>query len=491
MKKTLAFILAISLMASPVCGADWVNDWIDQKTVSGPSYFHTQKKGYGSFGNYSARWYNPTEPVATLTPPRFGGMGCGGIDMFLGGFSFLKADYIVDKLKKMMGPAAAAFAYGIAMGALNAQAKSVLDNIQQASDFLNGLQLNECSVATRAMEFGKHFGEQGEPYVQKASTSLSKMASNLGASDSWYATAKNFVGKRYDEVTTQLGVAGADMNSGCPSDINNIFLTQGSILENIGGVLNYSTEQVRLIRGYVGDIKITTAAPYKYEYIGPCPMNRGDSVLKDMINGAYQKRNAADYNTQCSAPSPLNINGNSYPNIGNWINTSLIGIGSNIINQTDITDPGQTELLNRIPLPLLKTITTSIFDSDNPNLANTTTAGVYGPYVSSMIVYNMVGDFYAGIQIAINNVKKIRERHQGTTSPAAQCDWDSVDLAIVLMKNLENNLIELSECLYKEFNGATATLSEALAIQAAIQKRSEQLDIKIKDTLGKRFLQGT
>ena len=120
-KKTIAVIVTVAFftgIAASACNADeWIDDWIQQKTVVSPQYFETQKRGYASLGGMSARWKVGTDNLITVTPPRFK-MGCGGIDMFGGGLGFMKFDYLVKKLQKVMGPAAAAFAFDLALNTL-------------------------------------------------------------------------------------------------------------------------------------------------------------------------------------------------------------------------------------------------------------------------------------------------------------------------------------------------------------------------------------
>lgn len=485
MKKILIYLLVLSISTSTVY-ADWVNEWIDQKSVSSPDYFGTQKKGYGSFGNYSARWYNPAEPIATFTPPRFSPPGCGGIDMFMGGFSFLKADYIVEKLKRMMGPAAAAFAYGIAMSALNAQAKGVLDNLQQASDFLNNLQLNECSVSTRAMEIGKHFGEKGADSVNAASARLQGFMGTQGIGN-WYETTKQNINKTLNNAASDVGITPNDSVAGCPNEITDIFFTAGSILKNVGDMLGYSDQQINLIRGLVGDVRITQGVPFSYGTVPKCPENQETGILGIIVDGRYYTR--SNVNAACDTAPPLVINGANYNNLNTWVNTTLLGIGLKIINQEELNDPGQNELLARIPTPILSAMSTAIYESDNPGPEVVSVANMYSPYISSMFVYNMVGDLYAGIQVAINKVKSIRTNHEGSTNASA-CDFATADEAIKLLKNVEENLIRLSGNLYLDFGKQASELNAQLALNDDTYKRAVRLKNTVKVMFGGRVANG-
>ena len=65
---------------------------MQQKSSTSPSYYEGAKRGYHTGGSFSARWANNDDRLVTATLPRLKS-GCGGIDMFLGGFSFLNVDY--------------------------------------------------------------------------------------------------------------------------------------------------------------------------------------------------------------------------------------------------------------------------------------------------------------------------------------------------------------------------------------------------------------
>lgn len=73
-------------------------------------------------------------------------MGCGGIDGFLGGFSFLDPDYLVEKAQRAM-QAAPYVAFDMALKTMCKECADTLGKIEQITNFLNGIQLNECALA--------------------------------------------------------------------------------------------------------------------------------------------------------------------------------------------------------------------------------------------------------------------------------------------------------------------------------------------------------
>ena len=95
-KLSFLALFALTILAPVIVSGAWVDDWITQKTTTSPNYFSGQQRGYYSGGSFSARWPNTTSYPLTVEIPRIKS-GCGGIDMFMGGYSFMNKDYLVSK----------------------------------------------------------------------------------------------------------------------------------------------------------------------------------------------------------------------------------------------------------------------------------------------------------------------------------------------------------------------------------------------------------
>ena len=149
MKKTICTVLAAigfsCVLAQPVSAGGWVDDWVSQKSGSGPSSIEGQERGYYSGGNFSARWQNQTTYPVTTSIPHVKS-GCGGIDVFMGGFSFMNTDYLVKKLQSIMS-SAPAVAFDLGLKTLCEQCSNTIKNLEAMSDTLNNLQMNECAAS--------------------------------------------------------------------------------------------------------------------------------------------------------------------------------------------------------------------------------------------------------------------------------------------------------------------------------------------------------
>jgi len=97
--------LLVSIVAGSVnnVNANWLDDWYNNvmTSSSGVNYFEGQKRGYATFGSFSLRLPTRTDYLFSIEKPYLR-IGCGGIDLFMGSFSFLNVDYLVQKIQRMM-----------------------------------------------------------------------------------------------------------------------------------------------------------------------------------------------------------------------------------------------------------------------------------------------------------------------------------------------------------------------------------------------------
>src|SRR3546814_13864971 len=66
----------------------WAEHWFDNVTYTSPGSFEDQARGYVTAGGFSGRVDVHHDYLTSVTLPKVRA-GCGGIDMFLGGMSFL------------------------------------------------------------------------------------------------------------------------------------------------------------------------------------------------------------------------------------------------------------------------------------------------------------------------------------------------------------------------------------------------------------------
>ena len=140
-------LLITTLLPALHARADWVDDWFAASTSGGPGSYQSQQRGYYSGGSFQGRWRMSNDYVVSATAPRLK-VGCGGIDLFGGGFSFMDADYLVAKFERII-QAAPAFAFDLAMQEYCKQCLSALEKLTDITDTLNSIQVNDCRMSQR------------------------------------------------------------------------------------------------------------------------------------------------------------------------------------------------------------------------------------------------------------------------------------------------------------------------------------------------------
>ena len=137
--------LVLTLLLVSSAHAGWVDDWLQQQATTSPDYLSGQQRGYYAGGSFSGRWRSTAEYPVTVEMPRIKS-GCGGIDVFMGGFSFMNTDYLVDKLQAILTNASAV-AFDLALKTLCEQCSNTIKNFEALADKLNSLQIDECAAA--------------------------------------------------------------------------------------------------------------------------------------------------------------------------------------------------------------------------------------------------------------------------------------------------------------------------------------------------------
>jgi len=106
---------------------------------------HDQSAGYYSGGGLTIRNRARNTQFATLQLPHTNA-GCGGIDMFNGGFSFISSAELVNALKSI-GSSAASYGFMLAMKTFAPSVQSVMAELQDMASKINQASMNSCEMA--------------------------------------------------------------------------------------------------------------------------------------------------------------------------------------------------------------------------------------------------------------------------------------------------------------------------------------------------------
>lgn len=290
--KKLAFVGAIIVSSvNPAAASEWVDDWFDAATYSGSSNYSTQNRKFLSGGGFSVRSKVKTDYPITIATPKISS-GCGGIDGFMGGFSFLDADYLVDKAQRMM-QAAPYIAVDMALKTMSKEFSDTLKAGESMISALNSIQLNECQSMKPLVAAAIDQNPEG------MKSALGEMVNAKQIRDSsvrlWQEAAEK--GKDNDNKAPVNLLAEVE---GCPADVRAIF-GGGSVIQKVADQSNMGSH-ADLIRGYFGDVIITNVTNgLTAKTISSCPENQGkadgflygDSFQKNATTGVCTRATGA------------------------------------------------------------------------------------------------------------------------------------------------------------------------------------------------------
>lgn len=461
----IALFLLIAFSANTV-HASWVDDWVDQKTSSGGNYFESQKRGFGSFGSASMRWKVGNDHLLTVAKPQFKA-GCGGIDAFLGGFSFLQFEQLVDKFEKVMGPAAAAFAFDIALSVLSEQASESIKSLTAIIDRLNQLQMEDCKAAKGITATLADGILNSDKSANDKSEAVKDFLQTSGIQDLYNNINEMGRSKTVDAVMSGSGAgSNSQMISGCSNELKSIFFTNGFILDHLGSKRGLDSSYTSLMRGMVGDVYVD-AKNINYASVPACPENDGKTI-DNFINGETYYRE--DPTSSCTQLTTLSIGGKNYSSIRDWVFNILQSAGQKVISRDQNFTADEEALLSTVPGPIYRAITVRMAQYGTVAGA-TLTANEFADYVAMIQVYNMLADFYGVMDSTIRLAQTTFETQLGTPSGSNQhtCKIQLAESAVKTMFEKKDELALILQETHQEYNvklqelESTVTMNQVLA----------------------------
>lgn len=118
---------------------------IGSANVTGPTAFQGQSAGYYTLGNVAFRGPQETTQIGAIQLPSVRA-GCGGIDIFSGGFSFINSDQLVAHMKAVASNAIS-YAFMLAIKSLSPIVADQIESLQKVAGDVNQFNMNSCQQA--------------------------------------------------------------------------------------------------------------------------------------------------------------------------------------------------------------------------------------------------------------------------------------------------------------------------------------------------------
>lgn len=379
--RILKTLICLAASAAGSAHAGWTDDWFNNAVVTGSSSYQNQQRGFYSAGGFQGRLNTAVDHPITVTLPKLKS-GCGGVDLFLGGMSFLDADYLVQKFQNII-QAAPALAFDIALKVMAKELSDSMSKLEGATNWLNNLQLDDCAISNRVVTAVKEDDPDVLGAVWNEITSGESLSQSINKS---YDQAQQDIQANNNSPTIDL----KDMIAECPADFRTIF-GSGSMIENattLFGIPNNGD----IMRGYIGDVFIRADAADRLPVITRiegCPVN--DKIgIEDMLDGTAQAKLVDGTCIDDNAQSIQEI-----------VETMLTDIGNNMETKQPLT-AAQITFIENSPIPIYSILRKAIAQQ-NVQM----TVAVMTDVVATAYAYKIFDDLYRNTNYLFRKIEAI------------------------------------------------------------------------------------
>lgn len=430
-KKQLGIAILIILSMTDVTLAGWLDDWVGNKTVTSPGYYQGQTRGYFTGGSFQARWKVNNENLIDFQAPRIK-VGCGGIDLFAGGLSFLDPDRLVQKLQSVL-QAAPAVAMDMALKSMCKECSETVRGFEGLANRLNAMTATDCqSIRQHASKVMPTI-----PQDNVLNFLVGRLNTNLNLT------------RDYHESNTQTqannGNPGVDMRQAtqsCSARFKAIY-GEGSLIQRITADLNFDA-YADLLRGLLGDVVITFDAATNTLDMDPIPDCRENKSysLQDFMSGSIQER-------------PLNgaCRDNSGQDFQSFVSQSLDTISNKLESGTTVMTLDEQNFIDISPLPVLKTLQWGVMTNNMAGAKSTLRDALAVSYA-----FYTIDDLYRNVQYIVSHSKEAAKKPTGSQGDPDYCDPIIFGPAIQQVYEWEKKIMEIHNSARESFRMEVSNL---------------------------------
>ena len=384
-------LLAMLASALPLAASAQVENQMNQfwdeigvaANVTGPQAYQGQRAGYYTFGNVYVR--APQERLQPLTVQLPGyRAGCGGIDLYAGGFSYVNSDQLVAMMKAVANNAAS-FAFQVALETISPVIAEKVGELQKLAQDINNFSINSCDAAQTAVAAVWPESDQASRVICQAS------ASRRGLYPDWVA-AKHGCGSE-GQRTSVLAGASETERAQAPVDINIAWAALGSIPD-----LSSDRQYRELLMTLAGTAILTSGADddaeQSYTYLAAKMLDA--ATLRVFLDGGEMQLYRCDEDTLCLNPTTITETISADAALRPRVQTMLAEIVARVRSRQPL-DASHQAFLNMTTLPVYKLI--NVHTAYEGPFADQTIAA-YADLVAVDILFTLIDRFAARLMEA-------------------------------------------------------------------------------------------
>ena len=354
-KTNHAWLIGIIVSLTPMLALADVNSNLDDyfdglgynSHVTAPTAYKGQTANYYSAGGLSLKNHPVQLNIADITLPSINS-GCGGIDFYSGGLSFINSAQL-KQFVKGFAKAAPMVAMDMGIQTLTPQLKSVMDKFQQLSDTFNQFNMNSCQAAESALTGLRDLGVNYAKKQQCIHGLVEKGESEAEATDhctrhpeSSLTSIKNSSPHAKATVLQNKNIVWDELQK-MP------FLKSDKALAEM-----FMSVSGSVVFG-VNDKKVL-----------PSLLENNQAMFTALLNGGEMNVYRCDTNTSCLHPTVTKITLSSSHSFQAKIAVSIQNLVVSYANDTPLTAE-QRAFLEMTSLPVLTMLSKVLESHENPN----------------------------------------------------------------------------------------------------------------------------
>ncbi|MHB1680673.1 MAG: conjugal transfer protein TraH [bacterium] len=374
-----------------------------------PTAYAGQQRGFFVGGSMEIPPQGTTIQPFSATLPHLSFNGCGGIDLTMGGFSYLNFKYLVQKLQGIL-QAAPAFAFEIGLKVLSEQAGGVMNDLEAATNAVNDLNLNSCKSMNNIVSVASNTINSSINNLKAKQSTANSQATGGG---SWFGGAltgvvnnvksswSSFVKNSTSGASQQTGGSNPLVSFGLPS-------STPSMLDLASSDVSTAFPQlIPIMRYYAGDVTaingVGTPVHAVAGYIPACnpeSTTNYSALAKDIVEEGQV--HGANINTSSPSNFCSNVQQYTFTPLKQQVQQDVLNIITSIQTDSQISQQG-VDLINSSPLPILPFLQV-IALSNNPAVISSLT-GPLAKTIAYSIVAQLINETSGMVSQGAGNVK--------------------------------------------------------------------------------------
>lgn len=432
---------------------------LGQASATGPTAYQGQMANYYTMGNLSWRSPQKNLQLANIQMPSMSA-GCGGIDIFTGGFSFVNSAALVAELKSI-ATAAVGYGFSLALQTLCPQCHKIMTELQDFAQKINSTNIGSCQAASALVN----------NLFNRTDASVHQMCSELGTGHGYFSDMVQGWSSCQSNPATGLNQAATAADKAfVPVNMNIGW-------EAIKKVTYLSSDQtfslmVMTLSGTVVE-RCAADGPGGCSFQSIPPTGDTDAALSVLLDGGSFQGVKCDDTDVCLSPTPQGTAFN-IPTASSFkqkVSNLLADIVTRVQGRQTLTSDEQN-FLQAVPVPLLK-MAKNYVTYEGPTLAQQD-LGQYSDAIATMVALYFVEETIQQIQAGAGNVQgadpgQMRQWEEGVRQVRASLDAkeQAVNIKLTASEQIIDRARKIDEALAgsyaSRFGGSYAFTSGMVA----------------------------